>query len=140
MNFKEYWKIEKGESVDSKLTKEELMEIRSFISKMQDKGMPSTKVIAHLQTMNKKLIEKWKAERAYWTESKMVDTKIVGQASKELDINTYKMILSPHACPICISKTDSGKKIFKNSDLKKSGYGHVPPFHPNCYCVMLPID
>lgn len=139
MNFKEYWKIEKGiESSNEKLSIEELKSIRKFIIELEGKGLNSSNIIKHLQTYNKKLIELWKAQQVYWTETKAMDTKIVHEASKELEVKSYRVVLSPSACPICREKTSNGSKIFKNSDFTKSEYGHVPPFHPNCYCIVLP--
>ena len=67
-----------------------------------------------------------------------MDTKVVAEAAEELGVTKYRVVLSPSACPECEKKTAGGSKKFSNDDMKKSGYGHVPPFHPNCYCVLLP--
>ena len=138
--FTDYWKIQNGADPfeKSKLTKAELMKVRDTIAKLQEKGMPSSKIISALQKLNGKLTERWKAERAYWTEVKRDDTKVVGQAGDDMGFDDYKVILSPNACKTCVAKTDNGRKIFKTADLEKSGYGHVPPFHPNCYCILIP--
>ena len=122
----------------AKLTKSELVDIQNTIKTLQDKGYASSKIISALQKKNAKLSERWKAERAYWTETKREDTGIVGEVGDEVGFTKYKVILSPNACATCIRKSDNEKKIFKNSDLQKSGYGHVPPFHPNCYCILVP--
>lgn len=139
--FREFWKAENtGEFFEKKesLTKAEIAEIQAKIAELQKKGLPSSKIITALQNFNVKLSERWKAERAYWTETKVDDTDLVVNAGEDLGISKYKIILSPNPCPICVRKTNNGSKIFKSSDLKKSGYGHVPPFHPNCYCILIP--
>ena len=127
--------FEKKES----LTKAELLDIQDTIYRLQKKGLPSTKIIEALQKQNKKIAQRWKAERAFWTESKKFDTQKVGEAGEELEIVKYKVILSPHACEKCRGKSENGRKIFKNSDIAKAEYGHVPPFHPNCYCILIPV-
>lgn len=144
MRFSEYWSIEKGEKTpesyveNAKLTKAELMKVRNLIADMQKKGVPSSKIIKTLQLMNKKLVEKYRAENVYWTESKRLDSDKIKEAGIELGVKEYNVVLSPNACEVCREKSENGKKIFKNSDFEKSGYGHVPPFHPQCYCIILP--
>ena len=122
------------------LTEKEITDIRRYIKALRDKGATSKVAISHLQKFNPKLSELWKAERVYYTEIKREDTKLVGEAGEDLEIKSYRVILSPNACSICHTKTSNGSKLFKSSDISKSGYGHVPPFHPNCYCVLLPKD
>lgn len=142
-HFKDIWNItfhgadsfEKSE----KLTKAELLAIQNLIAKMQSRGVMSSRIITALQKSNRKLAERWKAERAYWTEVKRSDTSLVGDAGDHLDIDKYRVILSPHACEVCRGKTRNGSRVFKSTDLEKAGYGHVPPFHPNCYCILIPI-
>lgn len=140
MNFKDFWKINNGYEpfAKAKLTKAELADVQATIAKLQARGLPSSKIITALQKMNAKLSERWKAERAYWTETKRDDTEVVAEAGEALDIEEYKVILSPNACKTCREKTMNGAKVFKTTDLNKSGYGHVPPFHPNCYCITVP--
>ncbi len=141
--FKEFWKAQQEQPIfekKSSLTKAEIVEIQNKIAIMQKKGFPSSKIIIALQKFNSKLSERWKAERAYWTEVKVDDTELVGEMGDELGISKYKVILSPNPCRTCIAKTRDGSRIFKNSDIEKSGYGHVPPFHPNCYCILIPIE
>jgi hypothetical protein len=140
--FKEFWKkINMGQSIQKseRLSRDELVKVQQTIATLQRRGIPSSKIINKLQQEHEKLREHWKAERAYWTEVKRDDTKLVGRASDDLEIDKFRVILSPHACPICIKKTDNGGKIFKSNDITKSGYGHVPPFHPNCYCIIIPV-
>lgn len=142
MNFKTYWQLQNSTSeeylVKARLTTKELKDIQKTIADLQQKGFSSSKIIKQLQKANGKLVDYWKAERAYYTEVKAMETKVVGQASEELGLDTYKTILSPNACEICKSKSNNGTKIFKSNDLHKSGYGHIPPFHPNCYCILIP--
>lgn len=142
-SFKEFWKSINSDSEEfyksASLTKAELRDIRNYISALKQKNAPSSKIINHLQKFTPKLNEKWKAERAYWTETKRMETQVIGEAGEDLGINDYRVILSPSACPICVKKTDNGTKKFTNTDIKKTGYGHVPSFHPNCYCVLIPV-
>jgi SPP1 gp7 family putative phage head morphogenesis protein len=119
------------------LTDKELTEIRTYIKALQSKGATSKIIIKHLQNFNKKISETWKAERVYYTEIKRADTKIVANAGKELEISTYKAVLSPNACQMC-RKTLQGK-ILKSNQIVKNG-NPIVPLHPNCYCVLLPID
>src|SRR5665213_1557638 len=132
--FKEFWKAQNGGDMFEKsgaLTKAEIVAVQNKIAELQSKGFPSSRIIASLQKFNGKLSEKWKAERAYWTEVKVDDTQTVAGLGDDIGISKYRVVLSPNACKICREKSQEGSKIFKNSDLEKSGYGHVPPFHPN---------
>lgn len=142
--FREYYKslfITDGEFYKSSaLSDKEIVDVRRYIKALQDKGATSKIIIKHLQSFSPKIKELWKAERVYYTEIKREDTKVVAQAGEDLEIKSYRVILSPNACETCRKKTNSGSKIFKNSDLQKDGYGHIPPFHPNCYCALLPKE
>ncbi len=153
-NFSEWWDLHErrealrverdmltSKAIFSKarrLNKQEIEGVSETIQRMQKQGAPSSQIITALHK-NPKLSERYKAERAYWTAVKRDDTEKVGLAAEELDFDKYRVILSPNACHECIKKTNDGAKIFKNADIAKSGYGHVPPFHPNCYCIMIPI-
>lgn len=139
--FQEVWKETfHGNGFEkARLTKSELADMQGIIARLQKRGLPSSKIITALQKANAKLSERWKAERVFWTETKRDDTEKVGEAAQELDISKYRVILSPNACKVCIGKTNNGNKVFKTTDLEKSGYGHVPPFHPNCYCILIPV-
>jgi len=140
MTFQDFWKINNGHIsfAKAKLTKSELIDCQNLIARLQKQGLPANKIIEALQKRNAKLTERWKAERVFWTETKRDDTELVAEAGEEVGFTEYKVILSPNACKTCRSKTDGGSKIFKNSDLQKSGYGHVPPFHPFCFCILIP--
>lgn len=120
------------------LTDKELVDIRAYIKALQSKGSMAKNTITHLQHFNKKLSELWKAERVYYTEIKRKDTKEIGVAGEELGIDKYRVILSPHACDTCEKQSNYGKKKYDNTDIQKTGYGHIPPYHPNCYCCLLP--
>ena len=134
-----YWKqkdfINKGE----KLTKVELQLVRSIITEDRERRVISSKTIKKLQTILPKLSEKWKAERVYFTETKREDTEVVADAGEDLGLDKYRIILSPNACTLCRKKSDNGKKIFTQKDVEKSGYGYFVPWHPNCYCLAIPV-
>lgn len=144
MNFKNYWALIKNTESEilikssSKLSKADLMDIQKTIFELQKKGYNATKIIKYLQDHNSKLADEYKAQRAFWTELKRMDTEEVKESGKILDLDKYEVILSPHACPVCRKKTRNGTKVFTGKDLHKSGYGHYPPFHPNCYCILIP--
>lgn len=146
MQFSDFWKLFKkveGEYLmksSDKLTKNELVEVQRTIRAMQEKGMNANKIIRYLQDHNKKLAERYKAERAFYTELKRLDTREVKDAGEYLELHKYRVILSPSACQVCRKKTDNGRRIFTEKDLKKDGYGHYPPFHPNCYCILIPEE
>jgi hypothetical protein len=135
--FKNFWKL--NGNTDVALTEKEIVEVQNKIHDLQKQGYPSSVIIKNLQNYNAKLTEKWKAARAYWTEVKHQDTELVGDIGEDLGISKYKVILSPHACAICKSKTSGGRKIFSYKDIQKSGEGGSPPFHPNCYCIVFPV-
>lgn len=141
MSFTDYWKANNGIVTfeKAKLTKSELVEVQNTIARLQKKGYPSSKIISALQKKNAKLSERWKAERAFWTEVKRDDTGIVGDLGEEVGFTKYKVILSPNACKVCVDKTNGGRKIFSNKDIEKAGYGQFVPWHPNCYCIAVPI-
>lgn len=145
MKFKDYWTlIQKTESdilikSSTKLTKAELIGIQNTIHELQEKGYNADKIIKYLQEHNKKLSEKYKAERAFFTELKRLDTDEVKDSAEYLDLEEYEVILSPNACPICRKKTNNGNKVFNHKEISKDGFGHAPPFHPNCYCILIPI-
>lgn len=131
MNIEQFYK-------SASLTQKEIRDLKNYIKALRDKNAPSSVIISHLQKFSPKIQEKWKAERAYYTEIKSIDTKIVAEAAAELGVDKYRVVLSPSACDTCREKTAGGSKKFTNDDMQKSGYGHVPPFHPNCYCVAIP--
>jgi hypothetical protein len=136
--LKTYLKLQKGYSKEGeKLTRKEVVEVQDIVANLQAKGKSATSIIKYLQGWNGKLSEYWKAKRAFDTEQKRIDSQETIEAAGDLDISTFKAVLSPHACPICRRKTDNGTKIFDTKELTKSGYGHIPPFHPNCYCTLV---
>lgn len=143
-DFKEFWKIQNqdDESFEkSALTNWQLTKVAEIIRKLQNRGLPAYRIIKRLQTfkaLKAKLNPQYRAAAAYWTQVKKDDTHLVANASKDLGVEKYRVILSPNACPICREKTEQGQKVFKSEDVEKSGFGHVPPFHPNCYCILVP--
>ena len=145
MTFTKLWKILQITPEDyfikseGKLSEKEIHDIQEVIRSMQEKGKSASIIIKYLQDHNKKIAEKYQSERVFYTELKRLDTQQVKTAGKYLDLDQYKVILSPHACEICRKKTDNGKKIFTAKDLAKSGYGQFVPWHPNCYCVAVPV-
>jgi hypothetical protein len=142
-DFTLYWKSiiapEQQEFLtkSDKLSAKELGELQNIIYRMRKQGKPAMDIISFLQRWNDKLSERWQAKRAFETEDKNIDTTIVLQDAKELDINKFRVLISPDACPECRSKTQNGRKVFSAKELSK-GVGSRPPFHPNCYCVLLP--
>lgn len=137
-NFRKYWEVV-SKSKGGDLSPRDLVKIQQTIAQLQKRKYPAQKIIKYLQDHNSKLVEKWKAERAFWTELKNLDTQKVRELSEDLGITRYKAILSPDACPICREKTRMGTKVFDNQEMTK-GAGEVPPFHPNCYCIMVPVS
>ncbi len=141
-NFKKHWELRQATEdeylIKAKLTKSEISEVQKTIRDMQASNQPSSKIIKTLQSKFAKLSEKWKAERAYYTEASRINTDVIHDSSENLEFDTYKVLLSPHACEVCMKKTENGKKIFKSNEISKAGYGHKPPFHSNCYCLLLP--
>jgi DNA repair exonuclease SbcCD ATPase subunit len=137
--FKQWWIGKESFNKSEKLTRKEMELARSIIEEDRAKSVMSSKTIEKLQSALPKLNEEWKAARVYWTETKREDTEIVAEAGEDLGLDKYRVILSPNACPVCEKKTDNGRKVFKQEEIDKAGYGHAPPFHPNCYCFALPV-
>lgn len=140
MNFKQWheehpFNIPRVEKADS-LSEGELTEARGMIALYNKRRRTATQTIGAL--MRKFKIDQPGAARVYWTETKRADTDAILDIGKEIGFSKYKVVLSPSACPVCVRKTDDGKKIFKAAELNKSGHGHKPPFHPNCYCILIP--
>jgi hypothetical protein len=137
-NFKQFWKAQAEQVFEKKLTLKELGKIRETITNMHKRGVISSKIISKLTRVSPKISTQWEASRAYWTESKRMDTQKVGEIGDDIGITKYRVILSPDACEVCRKKTDNGAKIIKSEDVHKSGYGHVPPYHPGCFCILVP--
>lgn len=142
MNYQEWHKSHAFETPkfakSDSLSSEELGEARSLIALYNKRRRTATQIIKALQGRFSKLTTQSDAARVYWTETKKADTQAVHDLAKELGFTTYKVILSPSACKVCRKKTENGSKVFKSSEITKSGYGHAPPFHPNCYCILIP--
>lgn len=121
-----------------KLSEKELTDARGLIAYYNKRRYTATQTIKALQRKFGKLADKPDAARVYWTETKRDDTNAVHELGKEIGFTKFKVILSPSACHVCRKKTQDGDKIFKSAELQKSGYGHAPPFHPNCFCILVP--
>lgn len=128
-----------NKSATDALTEKELNDVRWFIEHQRANGVISSAIIKKLQKFNHKLSHPYNAERAYWTEVKRLDTKTILEDAEELDISKFRVSLSPSACELCRQKTGNGKKEFDTSLINKEGYGHAPPYHPNCYCICIPL-
>lgn len=143
MNFKEWFqshpfvtpRLEKAD----KMSDEEVTEARGLIAYYNKHRYTATQTIKALQRKFPTLKYQPDAARVYWTETKRDDTKATLVLGKDIGFDKYKVILSPSACKVCKQKTDQGNKIFKASELEKSGHGHAPPFHPSCYCIVVPF-
>jgi hypothetical protein len=144
-NFKVFWKtfvaerqaVQLIKSAD-RLSKEEINDIQQLIKKLQKENKPSSVIIKYLQSYNDKISEYYKAKRVFDTETKDLQTESVMRSAESLDINKFQVLLSPDACPTCRAKTQNGRKVFDESEITKDGYGHRPPFHPHCYCTLIP--
>lgn len=134
--FLEFWK---QFIFEKKLTSAQLEQVRTIIRDLEGQKIPSSKIITTLQEKFPDLAERYQAERAYWTESKKMEVKIIEEGAKELEYKQFKIVPSPGACPLCKHVSGSGDKIFNKSDLKHEGKP-IPPIHPNCFCVLLAYD
>jgi len=123
----------------SKLTDAQVRQVRSIITKMSEEGKMSSEIIAHLQNKFSKLSEKWKAERAFWTEKKRIDATDIKDKAEDLDFERFRILPNTGACPECIRFSNNGKKIFNSrADMVYKGRP-APPIHPGCYCLVLPV-
>lgn len=141
--FKKYWKLNNKlqndyfiKSSNKALTEKELKEIQQFIFELQQKGLPSSKIIAKLQEYNAKLTEKYRAERVFWTEVKRRESNQIAEAGENLELDEYRIILSPHACDKCKKISKNGNRIYTSKEIADAE--EIPPYHPNCYCILVP--
>ena len=142
MNYNEWHKahpfqLPRMEKAD-KLSDEEVSQARGMIAYYNKHRYTATQTISALQKKFLKLAYQPDAARVYWTETKKADTDATLDLGKDIGFKTFKVVLSPSACKICRKKTDDGARVFKAAELEKSGFGHKPPFHPNCYCILVP--
>ena len=142
MKFSNYWKLAQAteeeyliKSSKDNLTEDELLDVQKTISRLQKKGYSASRMIKYIQDHNKKLSERYKAERVYYTEIKGMETQEVIDAGSFLDIPEYRVLLSPNACKHCVEAFKG--KTFKQQDLQKGGTPIIP-HHPNCYCALVP--
>lgn len=128
--------IGKARVEKKKTNEDDLTEARALIALYNKRHKTATQTIkAIADQLGKDEVD---AARIYWTETKRADTKATRELGGDLGFTKYKVILSPSACKVCRKKTDEGQRVFKTSEIKKTGYGHAPPFHPNCYCILVP--
>lgn len=142
MNFQEYWKQNQYQTPrfekSRKLSREELTKARELIKTYQSKGLIASKAIKKLaKDLN---IADSHASMVYWTEIKRSDVVATRRLGRDIGFTKYKVILSPDACKVCKQKTNEGRKIFSQADVQKSGYGQMVPFHPHCYCIVIPAE
>lgn len=143
MNYKDWHKsnpfvMPRLEKKASDFSNEELTEARGLIALYNKKGKIASKAIKAL--MEKFGKDEAAAARVYWTETKRADVKATSELGDELGITKYKVILSPNACKVCRKKTENGNKVFDKKQVEKAGVGKFVPFHPNCYCIMVPYE
>lgn len=124
---------------EEKMSDEELTEARALIALYNKKHKTATQTIKALSNKFRKLASEPDAARVYWTETKKADVKATHELGKEIGFTKYRTILSPNACALCRRKSNNGTKVFSNADLAKSGYGEFVPWHPNCYCITVPL-
>jgi DNA-binding transcriptional MerR regulator len=124
-------------SSNEALTIQELKDAQKLIRELQQKGLPSAKIIAKLQDWNAKLTEKYRAERVFFTEVKREESQQIAEAGENLELDKYRVILSPHACEKCIDISKNGKRIYNQDEIADSK--EIPPYHPNCYCALIPM-
>lgn len=156
-NFKEWWSLNQERKIlmaernemmsksrlekkgDKPLSDEELGQARGLIALYNKQHKTATQTILALKQKFGKLAYGSDAARVYWTETKRDDTKATFKLGSEIGFTEYKVVLSPSACPLCVKKTNNGNRIFTTADFEKKEYGHVPPFHPYCYCIVIPF-
>jgi hypothetical protein len=136
--FFDFWKSRPYEMprFEKNMSDRDLAKARATIEKMGSEGKPSSMIIKHLERQFG--LSEGEASRVFWTEQKRIDTKEVASLGKELGFDKYKIVLSPSACNKCRQITQNGSRVFSQKEFSKAGYGHVPPFHPFCYCIALP--
>jgi galactokinase/mevalonate kinase-like predicted kinase len=109
--FKDFWKAVN----DSKLSAEELADIRQSIIDFKNGKLKFKELMSKLKS-NSKLNENWKIQRVLRTEFNRHDSKEVVEDAKEEGIKKFKVIPSPGACEDCLRFSNYGKKIFKESE------------------------
>lgn len=136
--FKKVWADMNLPAFRKSLTLNQLSDIRNDIESWERLGLTSSKIIDRLSRKYPPIKEKWKAERAYWTETKKLESRSIEEDSVEQGDKKFHIIPSPNACKLCLKVSGNGRKVFTMTDLEYQGHG-IPPIHPNCYCVLVPI-
>lgn len=137
MTFKSFWK--NFTTVEKALSDKELEKVNALIDKLEDARVPSSKIIARLQREFPDLAEQYQAERAYWTESKRRETNMIREGAVDLGIKKFHVVNTPGACVECRKVSGNGDRVYTNKEIAKGGKDLVP-VHPNCYCILIPID
>jgi hypothetical protein len=139
MDFKTAWKKTAATRVEkAKLSRDELTKAREIIRAGNSRSVPAYETIGKVgRELN---INQYRAQRVYVTESKRNDVVATRQLGKGIGFSKYSVILSPNACHKCQQMTENGRKIFTQKDITKGGYGWFVPFHPHCYCIVVPEE
>jgi uncharacterized ParB-like nuclease family protein len=130
--FKSWW-------ISKKMTPSEVQSAQGDIRAAFEDKKPARGIIGALQTKYPaKLPEKWQAERVFRTEAKKIESDAIKEDAEVMEIDKFQIILSPDPCPLCRSVTGDGDRIFDKSQLSIKGR-EIPPIHPNCRCILLPL-
>jgi hypothetical protein len=137
MDFRTAWIQSAATRFDkAKLSRDELTKAREIIRSSNGRSVPAYETIGKI---SRELgIAQWRAQRVYDTESKRSAVVATRQLGKDIGFSEYSVILSPNACHRCKKMTENGRKIFTQKEITKGGYGWFVPFHPNCYCIVVP--
>lgn len=141
MRFFDFWKstpFQLPSFEKAKLSRDELTKAREIIRELQEKNRPAYDIVSTIQRTLK--INQYRAQRVFDTEVKRNDVVATRSLGRDIGFTKYKVILSPNACPLCIEKSNNGRKVFSDADVHKTGYGQFVPWHPNCYCITVPVE
>jgi len=131
--FKNVWqKLNKSDALNQK----ELDRIRDKMDLWDDKNVPYSVKVDRVKRLSPKLKEQYRAEQVIRTEDKRLETEKIKEDAEELDIDRFTILTQPTECDVCQARSQNGTKIYTQSELDKLGGG--PPWHPNCYCLLVP--
>jgi len=134
--FKQFWKeqYEKSEA----LTWKQMLEVRKIIVDGLKLGISDTAIMDELSNRFKKLQDRSRLETVFYTESHRYRTKELKRQAKREGVVKFKIDIRGDTCPLCRKFTNNGKKIFTKEELVVDGRS-VPPIHPRCLCVIIPV-
>ncbi|MHB8483865.1 MAG: hypothetical protein ACYDBV_14225 [Nitrospiria bacterium] len=135
--FKRFWK-ELNKTGDA-LSDRQLEEVQDKMWRWDSKHVKYSDQVKRLQRTFPKLREQYRAEQVVRTEGKRLESDDVKNDAVEIGLKSFKIMLSPNACEMCRGFTNEGSKVFKADELKK-GEWDVPPIHPQCNCVLIPLN